>query len=72
MEAWCIIQLYMFRLNLTMEKLAELTGIPYGTLNKRKQAPKNFKMYELIQLAECLEMTTEDWHMLNDCIRRAA
>ena len=55
-----------------MEKLAELTGIPYGTLNKRKQAPKNFKMYELIQLAECLEMTTEDWHMLNDCIRRAA
>ena len=72
MGAWSIIQLYMFRLDLTMEKLSELAGIPYGTLNKRKQNPKDFKMYELVQIADSVEMTTEDWHMLSDHIRRTA
>ncbi len=72
MNAWSIIQLYMFNLKIkSIEELAEKTGISYGTLVKRKGQPGSFKMYELIQIANVLDMTTVDWQMLCTCLRAA-
>ena len=72
MTAWCIIQLYMYKLNIKgIEELADKTGISYGTLVKRKGQPGSFKMFELIQIADVLDMTTADWQMLCTCLRAA-
>jgi hypothetical protein len=70
MTAWGIIYGYMISNEIkSIRELSDLTGIPEGTLVKRKDNPREFRFWELSQISAELKMSTDDWHKLVDAIK---
>lgn len=65
MNTWGIIYGWMKTAGITgMQGLAKETGIPYGTLLKRKQLPQELRARELKAIQQATGMNTEDFYRM--------
>lgn len=63
MTAWGIIYGWMKTAHINgVQELAEISGIPYGTLLKRKQVPQEFRARELRAIRQATGMSTDDYY----------
>lgn len=62
MNTWGIIKGWMISAEIGgVKELAEKSGIPYGTLLKRKAVPQDFRARELKAIRMATGMTAEDF-----------
>lgn len=65
MSTWGIIKGWMISAGVAgVKDLADRTGIPYGTLLKRKSVPQEFRARELKAIRKALGMSVEDFYRM--------
>ena len=65
MTTWGIIKGWMTSAGIRgVKELAEVTGIPYGTLLKRKAIPQEFRARELKAIRQATGMSADDYYRL--------